>query len=203
MPPLPRYAAGGWVVGDLAHRKPRDSFCIRFLSLRILAYRVTMDAGAEILKRVRDEARRRGVRWTTQRQSIVETFIASPDHVTVEDLHHRVRLIDRTVSAATVYRTINMLVEMGVASKGNFGTGSASFECNVNKDHHDHLVCESCGRIQEFNDPRIESLQEEVALSHGFALGHHRMELYGICRECTQQGVIGRESVSAAHAAPR
>jgi Fur family ferric uptake transcriptional regulator len=80
-----------------------------------------------------------------------------------------------------------MLVEMGVATKGHFGSGSASFECNVNKQHHDHLVCESCGRIQEFNDPRIESLQEEVALRHEFALGHHRMELYGICRECVQR----------------
>lgn len=162
-----------------------------------------MDATPEILKRVRDEARRRGVRWTTQRQSIVETFIACADHVTVEDLHHRVRLIDHTVSAATVYRTINMLVEMGVATKGHFGSGSASFECNVNKQHHDHLVCESCGRIQEFNDPRIESLQEEVALRHEFALGHHRMELYGTCRECVQRTTSTLDRTSAAQATPR
>jgi Fur family transcriptional regulator, ferric uptake regulator len=161
-----------------------------------------MDGVPEILKRVRDEARRRGVRWTTQRQSIVETFIACGDHVTVEDLHHRVRLIDHTVSAATVYRTINMLVEMGVAAKGHFGSGSASFECNVNKQHHDHLVCEGCGRIQEFNDPRIESLQEEVAERHGFALGHHRMELYGTCQECVLKAARGGKSAAAGQVAP-
>jgi Fur family transcriptional regulator, ferric uptake regulator len=141
-------------------------------------------ATSDIMRRVRDEARRRGVRWTTQRQVIVETFISSDEHITVEDLHHRVRGIDRTVSAATVYRTINMLVEMGVATKRHFGTGSATFECEVNKEHHDHLVCLSCGRIIEFHNDAIEDLQEAVAREHGFRISHHRMELYGTCAEC-------------------
>jgi Fur family ferric uptake transcriptional regulator len=143
---------------------------------------------SDMMRRVRDEARRRGVRWTTQRQVIVETFTASGEHITVEDLHHRVRAIDRTVSAATVYRTINMLVEMGVATKRHFGSGSASFECEVDKAHHDHLVCVSCGKIQEFHNDRIEELQVEVARGHGFALSHHRMELYGTCAECVLRG---------------
>jgi Fur family ferric uptake transcriptional regulator len=149
----------------------------------------------DILRRVRDEARRLGVRWTTQRQSIVETFIICDQHITVEDLHHRVRAIDRTVSAATVYRTINMLVEMGVAAKRHFTPGSASFELEVNKDHHDHLVCTGCGRIQEFHNERIEALQEEVAKGYGFVLGNHRMELYGVCAECRRKGI-------SPHAAP-
>ncbi len=143
----------------------------------------------DILRRVRDEARRLGVRWTTQRQSIVETFIICDQHITVEDLHHRVRAIDRTVSAATVYRTINMLVEMGVAAKRQFAPGSASFELEVNKDHHDHLVCTGCGRIQEFHNERIEDLQEEVAKGFGFVLGNHRMELYGVCADCRGKGI--------------
>ena len=151
-----------------------------------------MDPAIDIIRRVRDEARRLGVRWTTQRQVIVETFIASDEHITVEDLHHRVRAIDRTVSAATVYRTINMLVEMGVASKRHFGSGSASFEMEVNKAHHDHLVCVSCGKIQEFHNDRIEELQDEVAVAHGFKLSHHRMELYGTCADCVRRGDVGK-----------
>jgi Fur family ferric uptake transcriptional regulator len=139
---------------------------------------------SDIMRRVRDEARRRGVRWTNQRQAIVETFIAADEHITVEDLHHRVRSIDRTISAATVYRTVNMLVEMGVATKRHFGNGSATFECEVNKEHHDHFVCTSCGRIIEFHNDAIETLQETVAKEHGFTLSHHRMELYGICASC-------------------
>src|SRR4051812_31255451 len=143
----------------------------------------------DILQMVRDEARRRGVRWTNQRQTIVDTFIACDDHITVEELHRRVRQIDRSVSAATVYRTVNMLVDLGVAHKGNFGSGSASFECAVNKQHHDHLVCVACGAITEFHDHKIEELQEEIARSNGFQLHHHRMELYGVCAACVKKGV--------------
>ena len=138
----------------------------------------------EILKTVREEARRRGVRWTTQRQVIVETFLSVAEHLTVEELHRRVRVIDHTVSAATVYRTVNMLEKIGIAHRRDFGSGSASFESALNKEHHDHLVCTHCGSIQEFHHLRIESLQEEVAVSHGFHLSHHRMELYGMCEAC-------------------
>jgi Fur family transcriptional regulator, ferric uptake regulator len=144
----------------------------------------SVTAAPDIIRRVRDEARRKSVRWTNQRQVIVETFIGSDDHITVEDLHHRVRVIDRTISAATVYRTINMLVEMGVASKRHFGTASASFECEVNKDHHDHFVCESCGKIIEFHNDKIEALQESIAKEFGCVLNHHRLELYGTCADC-------------------
>lgn len=151
-----------------------------------------MESGPDILRTVlgtvREEARRRGVRWTAQRQVVLETFLGSGEHITVEELHRRVREIDRTVSAATVYRTVNMLVEIGVAHKRHFGGGSASFESAVNKDHHDHLVCLACGAIQEFHHDRIETLQDEVASSHGFRMSHHRMELYGICATCQRSG---------------
>ncbi|MBA3685876.1 MAG: transcriptional repressor [Planctomycetes bacterium] len=153
---------------------------------------------AEVIRRVRAEARDRGVRWTNQRQIIVDAFITSDDHLTVEELHRRVREIDRTVSAATVYRTVNMLVDIGVAHKGNFGSGSASFECALNKDHHDHLVCLTCGSIREFHHDRIESLQEEIAQSNGFALHHHRMELYGVCAACQKKGATAPGTTPAA-----
>ena len=147
-----------------------------------------MDDLAAVIQQVRDEARRRGVRWTNQRQIIVETFIRCDDHVTVEELHRRIRVLDASVSAATVYRTINMLVEIGVAMKRHFGDGSATFESNLSKHHHDHLVCMSCSKIQEFELQEIEDLQEKVALDHGFQLVQHRLELYGVCRECAEKG---------------
>ncbi len=152
-----------------------------------------------VLGSVRAEARRRGVRWTAQRQVVLETFLASGEHITVEELHRRVRDIDRSVSAATVYRTVNMLVEIGVAHKRHFGGGSASFESAVNKDHHDHLVCLACGAIQEFHHDRIETLQDEVANSYGFHMSHHRMELYGVCAACQRSGagVGGKPTATA------
>ena len=141
-----------------------------------------------VIQQVREEARRRGVRWTNQRQVIVETFMGSDDHLTVEELHRRVRVLDATISAATVYRTINMLVEIGVAIKRHFGEGSASFESSLHKHHHDHLVCMSCNKIQEFELQEIEDLQVKVAADHGFQLVQHRLELYGVCRECVAKG---------------
>lgn len=142
------------------------------------------------MRTVRDEARKRGVRWTAQRQVIVEAFLASGEHITVEELHRRVRDIDRTVSAATVYRTVNMLEKIGFAQRRDFGGGSASFESALDKAHHDHLVCVACGAIQEFHHDRIEELQEDVARQHGFQLSHHRMELYGVCASCQRKGVV-------------
>lgn len=144
---------------------------------------------AAVIQQVREEARRRGVRWTNQRQVIVETFIGSDDHLTVEELHKRVKALDATVSAATVYRTINMLVEIGVATKRHFGDGSATFESSLHKHHHDHLVCLSCSQITEFELQAIEDLQDQVATEHAFQLVHHRLELYGICKACSDKGV--------------
>jgi len=146
-----------------------------------------MPIDALILNRVRDEARRRGIRWTSQRQIILELLANRDDHITAEELHRVVSDEDRTVSPATVYRTVNMLVEMGVVSKRNFGAGSASFEWNLTKQHHDHLVCVDCGVIVEFENERIEVIQEEIAAKYGFSLSHHRLDLYGTCIKCRKK----------------
>jgi Fur family ferric uptake transcriptional regulator len=145
-----------------------------------------------VFERVRVEARRRGVRWTSQRQAILEILAASEEHITADELHRQVVAHDRTVSAATVYRTVNLLVELGVVSKGDFGASSASFEWKLTKRHHDHLVCMACGTITEFQNGRIEKLQDEIAKEHGFALSHHRLDLFGLCPACLRTAVAGK-----------
>jgi len=142
----------------------------------------------EMVKRVRDEARRRGIRWTNQRQTIIEIFSDLGEHITAEELHRRVREVDNTVSTATVYRTVNLLVDLGVAEKGHFGGGSASFEMALHKEHHDHLICLCCQQIIEFHHDGIEGMQQDIATQHGFALRHHRLELYGVCPTCQAAG---------------
>jgi Fur family ferric uptake transcriptional regulator len=144
---------------------------------------------AEVIDLVRTEARRRGVRWTAQRQAIVESFIASADHLSVEEIHRRVRTRDTTVSAATIYRTLNLLVEIGIAARRQFGDGSAIFESTLDKSHHDHLVCLGCGAIREFHRAPIETLQEDVARESGFVLSHHRLDLFGWCSACQASGL--------------
>jgi Fur family transcriptional regulator, ferric uptake regulator len=135
---------------------------------------------SEILKFIRDEARRRRVRWTNQRHCIVEVFIRCKRHVTVEDLAGMVREVDANVSAATIYRTINLLVDIGVAVKRDFGKSSATFECIVNKSHHHHLINTRTGEVIEFTDPELERVKQRIAKELGYELVHHHLELFGV-----------------------
>lgn len=134
----------------------------------------------DVVNYIRNEARRRNVRWTNQRQCIVEVFIKSEGHATVEDLARLVRTVDPSVSAATIYRTVNLLVDIGVAVKRDFGQASASFECVVDKQHHHHLIDMRSGAIIEFSSSELERVKEKIAAELGFRLVHHHLELFGV-----------------------
>lgn len=127
----------------------------------------------------------RGLKSTRQRDLIVDVFFGSEGHLRVDELLEQVRAIDSKVSQATVYRTMRLLKESGLALERRFGDGQARYEPSTeDEEHHDHLICLDCGQIIEFVDDRIESLQDEVAAVHGFAVERHKMELYGRCRDC-------------------
>jgi Fur family ferric uptake transcriptional regulator len=125
-----------------------------------------------------------GLKSTRQRSLIIDTFFATGGHLSVEELWSRVRAQDSKVSVATVYRTMKLLHECGLAHARNFGDGQTRYEPAVGREHHDHLICTRCGQIVEFENDRIEQLQEAVAKSHGFLVTSHKMELYGLCGEC-------------------
>ena len=125
-----------------------------------------------------------GLKSTRQRSLIVETFFASEGHLSVEELWDKVRSTDARVSVATVYRTMKLLSEGGLAHARNFGDGQTRYEAAVGRHHHDHLICTKCGTIVEFENDRIEAMQEAVARRHGFKVTSHKMELYGLCKNC-------------------
>jgi len=126
-----------------------------------------------------------GLKATRQRDLIVDVFFGSGGHLRVDELLFQVRSIDPKVSQATVYRTMRLLKESGLAEERRFGDGQARYEPSGEEDeHHDHLICEKCGTIVEFIDEEIEKLQTEVASRHGFVIASHKMELYGLCPEC-------------------
>jgi Fur family ferric uptake transcriptional regulator len=127
----------------------------------------------------------KGLKSTRQRNLIVETFLASGGHLNIEQLLAKVREQDARVSAATVYRTMKLLTECGLAQPRHFGDGLTRYE--TAGDHHDHLICTQCQRIVEFEDEEIEALQEAVAKRHGFKVTHHKMELYGLCPKCSKK----------------
>ncbi len=128
----------------------------------------------------------RGLRLTRQREAILNVFLANPAHISVEDLFNRVRKENPGVGFATVYRTLKLLTQCGLAEERHFQGKRSRYEPAA-QEHHDHCICTLCGKIAEFENPLIEQLQEEAAKRLGFHLTHHRMELYGICASCRRQ----------------
>jgi Fur family ferric uptake transcriptional regulator len=131
---------------------------------------------------------KKGLRSTDQRRLIVETFFKSPNHVSIEELLAQVRTQDPRVGYATVYRTLKLLTECGVANERRFGDGLARYELADDASHHDHLICLECAKIVEFEEPRIETLQDEIAARYGFELRSHKHEMYGVCPDCLAKG---------------
>ncbi len=124
------------------------------------------------------------MRSTEQRRLIIDTFLAAEPHLSIDELLAQVRQKDARIGYATVYRTLKMLAECGIAQERHFGDGFARYELASTESHHDHLICTACGKIIEFEEPQIEELQLTVADRYGFVVTHHRHELYGICTEC-------------------
>lgn len=149
---------------------------------------VSDDTRSRLRQRLDDYMAKKGLRSTAQRRLIVDTFFDGHPHVTIEDLLAEVRGRDRGIGYATVYRTLKLLAESGVASERRFGDGLSRYElADDDDDHHDHLICLGCGSITEFEEPRIEKLQDAVAERHGFRVESHRHELYGTCAACQKR----------------
>ena len=121
----------------------------------------------------------KGLRITEQRRVIARALSDAEDHPDVEALHARSSAIDPGISIATVYRTVRLFEEAGILDRHDFGDGRARYEA-APEAHHDHLIDVETGRVIEFVDPELESLQRQIAEKLGFRLVDHRMELYGV-----------------------
>ncbi len=130
---------------------------------------------------------RRGLRSTEQRRLIIDTLFTAKDHVTIDGLLEQVRVTDPKVGYATVYRTLKLLTESGVAQEHHFGDGHTRYELADSEAHHDHLICVECGSITEFEEPAVEQLQDRIASRHGFEIRAHKHELYGVCADCQRK----------------
>ena len=124
-----------------------------------------------------------GLKRSDQREAILEVFLRSEQHLSVDDLYRLVKKRRSDVGRTTVYRTLKLLRAAGLASELEVG-GESRFEREYNRAHHDHFICQSCGDIFEFVSPDIERIQEEVAAGIGFTIEGHRHQIHGRCREC-------------------
>lgn len=153
------------------------------------------DPAAEPLTVLRAYLTEHGLKSSRQRELIAETFFAAGGHLRVEELLERVRAVDARIGQATVYRTMKLLTQCGLAESHQFGDGHTVYEpVDEPEEHHDHLICTSCGDIVEFFSERIEAMQEEIAKQHGYVVTSHKMELYGTCAPCMQKGKKSRRA---------
>lgn len=128
-----------------------------------------------------------GLRRTNQRELILETFLSAEGHLTSEDLYGLVHKQDDSIGLTTVYRTLKVLTEAGLASEVRFGDGKTYYEHLYDHEHHDHMICTACGRVIEFVSSEIEALQDEMADKFGFRPTHHSLRMWGLCSDCHER----------------
>ena len=124
-----------------------------------------------------------GLKRSEQREAILDAFLRSERHLSVEDLLQLVQKKRSDVGRTTVYRTLKLFTAAGLASELAL-QGQTRFEHDYHRAHHDHFICNSCGEIFEFTSDEIERAQEEIAASLGFVIVGHRHQIYGLCRRC-------------------
>lgn len=122
------------------------------------------------------------LKLTNQREQILSAFLKM-EHVTAEQLYRILSKKEPRIGLATIYRTLNLFCEAGLAQARHFGA-QTQYDNVSHKKHHDHLICTSCWKIVEFENCDIERLQEEVARRNGFVIQTHKLELYGLCSGC-------------------
>lgn len=134
-----------------------------------------------------------GFKKTAQRELILEVFLKTEGHLSAEDLYRLVKEEDPSVGYTTVYRTLKLLHECGLAREERLGDGRKRYEHEYNHQHHDHLICTECGNLIEFYSEIIEKKQDEIAAQYGFEPTHHSLRIFGFCANCQAKAkVAGR-----------
>jgi Fur family ferric uptake transcriptional regulator len=136
-------------------------------------------ARARAHQKLTEHLARHGLKQTHQREAILDAFMSADGHRTSEEIHERVRGGNPEIGAATVYRTLKLFCDAGIANAHHFRDGITLYEHTGG--HHDHLICTECGAIIEFESQEIEKEQERIARGNGFRLLRHRHILYGAC----------------------
>lgn len=141
-----------------------------------------------------NDLRKAGLKVTLPRMKILDILgAADPRHMSAEDIYRRLLESHEDIGLATVYRVLTQFEAAGLVTRHHFEGATAVFELNEG-DHHDHIVCVDCGKVEEFVDSSIERRQHEIASERGFDLQDHSMILFGRCRspDCTGKSVRRR-----------
>ncbi len=142
----------------------------------------------QLLSDFKQLLKKNGLKFTIQREVILETLYNSDEHLTPEALHKLIqeRYPDLKTGIATIYRTLGLLESEEIVTSLSFGAQGKKYELGA-KEHHDHMICTECGSITEFVDEAIEKRQHAIAEEFGFLMKDHSMQIYGICAECRKK----------------
>jgi len=144
--------------------------------------RLPPDEAARLLERFRRQLRDRRLPVTRQRLAVAGAVFAAEDHPSVLELTRRLKTGGEAVGTATLYRTLQLLVETGLVRERDFGEGYSRYEPAA--EGHDHLICQRCGLVVEFSGERVERMLRVTADEHRFLYRRHHLEVHGICQAC-------------------
>lgn len=153
--------------------------------------RLTREEAGALLDRFQRYLRTRRLPVTAQRTAIARVVFESEDHISVEAIEKKLRQLGQRVGTATVYRTLDALVEGGLLRAHDFGEGFRRFEPVTDSLPHEHLICVRCGAVQEFQNERLERMLPVIADEFHFLHQRHKVEIYGVCKACRSRDLGG------------
>lgn len=124
------------------------------------------------------------LKMTRERRLILKEIFNANTHLEAEDLLMRLRKRGEKVSRATIYRTFDLLVTARLIARSDFGHNHYHYEKKYGQEHHDHMICTSCGAIVEFHDDSLEEAQKRICAEHDFAMNSHSLQIFGVCAAC-------------------
>ena len=134
-----------------------------------------------------------GLKQTGQRNTILRTFLETREHLSTDELHRLVKKKDPRIGFTTVYRTLKLLSESGLASEVAFHDGIARYEHQYQRRSHHHMVCTECGASVVFFSPEVGEIEQEIGRKHHYLTTRHTFQIYGVCANCRERAASGRE----------
>lgn len=153
----------------------------------IVTTRPPLGCAAVMLSLFRAALQEHHLPFTQQREAVARTLFESGERLSADDVSARLERADEHVGKATVYRTLNLLVRVGLATEHDFDEGFKRYETRIGQAHHDHLICTACGVVREFHRDELAEMQRQIAEELGFRILTRQLKLYGLCAECEEE----------------